>query len=312
MYYTFYVGFVYGWMWHVFPLFPNPYLSNAHSWFPLFVGLIGLIIYVKASTSNPGYVTRENVLAYENKYEYDSILFEADVECATCNLIKPARSKHCSTCGRCVARFDHHCIWINNCVGVNNLKYFLGFLYWHAGIMVYGLYLAPFLVRHVCDQAGLDYVRVQTPSGKKPLASLDYVIYFIILYPGYVFFIAIGVVIFFMFGSFATYHVWLVIRNNTTNECFKQDQYQDWRERKEQELKERIERGEKIREDEIPLKSPPNIYRRSPWWRNLPEIWEDPIKEWQTKRVQETLRKTNRENTNTTSSSGKKQKKKKQ
>jgi hypothetical protein len=27
-----------------------------------------------------------------------------------------------------VERFDHHCPWINNCVGINNHHYFMGFL----------------------------------------------------------------------------------------------------------------------------------------------------------------------------------------
>lgn len=48
--------------------------------------------------------------------------------CEKCNLIKPDRCHHCSICGCCVLRMDHHCPWINKCVSFTNHKFFVLFL----------------------------------------------------------------------------------------------------------------------------------------------------------------------------------------
>ncbi|CAI4228908.1 unnamed protein product [Auanema sp. JU1783] len=48
--------------------------------------------------------------------------------CAKCKCIKPDRTHHCSICGVCVLKFDHHCPWVNTCVNFRNYKFFLLFL----------------------------------------------------------------------------------------------------------------------------------------------------------------------------------------
>lgn len=58
--------------------------------------------------------------------------------------MKPHRSYHCSTCERDIVYMDRHCFWFNNCIGINNYRYFLAFIFYICLIMP--LLLFPFVI----------------------------------------------------------------------------------------------------------------------------------------------------------------------
>ncbi len=49
-------------------------------------------------------------------------------------------TKHCRRCNVCVDKFDHHCKWINNCVGAKNYKKFIWMIVLALAFMVWNFF----------------------------------------------------------------------------------------------------------------------------------------------------------------------------
>lgn len=106
------------------------------------MSIIPYIFTFKAVNSTSSMITPENHWRKMRHYPYDHVLYQPGNKCRTCHFLKPARSKHCSICNACVAKHDHHCIWIMNCVGKGNAVYFLGMMFSLGVLLNYGTYLA--------------------------------------------------------------------------------------------------------------------------------------------------------------------------
>ena len=88
------------------------------------LSLANLLFWIRAVCSNPGYIKRPKDMDFLKLMQ----MVEPMTLCPDCFTIKTPRSQHCSICNQCVERFDHHCPWINNCVGIGNHCSFIMYL----------------------------------------------------------------------------------------------------------------------------------------------------------------------------------------
>ena len=120
----------------------NPQVNYIHSIIGSILAFYSFFSYYQACHYSAGIINSKNVQSYIKEfYEFcDEVMYFPDNKCTTCDFVKPARSKHCRVCDVCVSRFDHHCVWIRQCVGQKNYKYFLKFIGIHALLCNYGGY----------------------------------------------------------------------------------------------------------------------------------------------------------------------------
>lgn len=119
-------------------------------------------------------------------------------KCDKCSEYKPPRTHHCRICRRCILRMDHHCAWINNCVGHRNYKAFVALIF-YATIAI--IYSSVILVSNAIHK---DW-------------NFDGVMHLKLFY------IATGVVLIGLsltLGTLLGWHIYLTMRNMTTIEYY--------------------------------------------------------------------------------------------
>ncbi|XP_025904938.1 probable palmitoyltransferase ZDHHC12 [Nothoprocta perdicaria] len=115
----------------------------------LFVLLVlcSVLLYLKVSLMDPGFVKADEE-GQAGKTEEQSMM-SAPVpgnikmrRCGYCMVKQPMRAKHCQLCQHCVRRYDHHCPWIENCVGEKNHPLFIVYLSVQLVVLLWAWYIA--------------------------------------------------------------------------------------------------------------------------------------------------------------------------
>jgi len=111
---------------------------------------LSIISHARAAYSDPGFVQLPkkgiDFSDVQSNGSTNNLLKqngEGYTICNRCDTYRPARAHHCRICKRCVRKLDHHCPWINNCVGEFNQKYFILFLFY---IGITSLYAISFII----------------------------------------------------------------------------------------------------------------------------------------------------------------------
>jgi len=128
--------------------------------------------------------------------------------CEKCLCIKPDRSHHCSVCEDCTLKMDHHCPWVNNCVGFHNYKFFLLFLGY---AVAYCLWIAATTFRF--------FLKIWLYREEELVEGAAKYHILIVFFVSIMFSLSVS--------SLFWYHLWLLVHNRSTLEQFRAPMFEN-------------------------------------------------------------------------------------
>ncbi|KAK7324797.1 hypothetical protein VNO77_28644 [Canavalia gladiata] len=174
---------------------------------------IVLVILIFASTTDPGIIPRNDQGTSEEAGIKDGTKSKKvtvnGVEmklkyCRVCRIFRPPRSCHCAICDNCVERYDHHCPWIGQCIGLRNHRFYIALVIFALIFYVYIFAFSCWRLNQRIWEDGDGFVGM-VKICPETLALVAFG------------FIAIG-----FSGALAIYHVYLIAINETAYENYRQ------------------------------------------------------------------------------------------
>ncbi|XP_062915620.1 palmitoyltransferase ZDHHC4 [Mobula hypostoma] len=214
---------VYGeYSWEVFPYALELGFTLSNLLLPYILLFGKMYFFYLCCISDPGIISPSNHKQLLKVYTYDGILYQHARVCSTCKLVKLARSRHCRLCNCCVHRFDHHCVWVNNCIGALNIRYFLFYLVTLSGMAAaVAIMTLRFLVR-VALMSNLPQAMYVNAEGEDvPVGILFIVQKLFLIYPRIFFMLGFTLLIAFLLAGYTAFHLFLAMTNQTSNEWYK-------------------------------------------------------------------------------------------
>ena len=68
--------------------------------------------------------------------------------CPLCAVRQGPNTKHCYLCHKCIDGFDHHCLYLNTCVGKRNYRYFFALISIVLALLLVQIFAAIWLIAH--------------------------------------------------------------------------------------------------------------------------------------------------------------------
>ncbi|XP_012587212.1 PREDICTED: probable palmitoyltransferase ZDHHC4 isoform X2 [Condylura cristata] len=205
--------------WEIFGYCQELEFSLNYLILPYMLLVVNLAFFTLTCVSNPGTITKANELLFLQVYAFDEVMFPVNRSCPTCELRKPARSKHCSVCDRCVHRFDHHCIWVNNCIGAWNARYFLIYLMTLTASAASIAAVSTVFLVHLVVVSDLYSKTYIDDLGRAQVIDFAFLIQYLFLtFPRIVFMLGFVIILSFLLGGYLCFSLYLAATNQTTNE----------------------------------------------------------------------------------------------